>query len=136
MNEKIRKRQNQAKDLVIEQLKKIPIVQIACEKSGVSRATFYCWSLDDESFKEKSQKALNEGKTLINDMAESQLISSVKDKNFQAIAYWLKHNHPDYSNKIELSGKISTETEKLTPEQEELVKLSLQNAGLIQKEEI
>lgn len=136
MNNKIQKRQNQAKELVIEQLKKIPIIQIACEKSGVSRATFYRWSQDDESFKEKSQKALNEGKTLINDMAESQLISSVKDKNFQAIAYWLKHNHPDYSNKIELSGKISTETEKLTPEQEELVKLALQNAGLIQKEEI
>ena len=67
-------------------------------------------------------------------MAESQLISLVKDKNFPAISYWLKHNHPDYSNRLELSGKISTQSEKLTPEQEEIVKIALQNAGLIKEE--
>lgn len=122
------------KQLLIEQLRKIPIVLVACEKMGVSRATFYRWFREDEKFKELAQEALGEGKNLINDMAESQLISSIKDKNFQDIAYWLKHNHPNYSNKLELSGKISTQSEKLTPEQEEIVKLALQNAGLIGEE--
>ena len=125
---------DKSKQLLIEQLRKTPIVLVACEKMGVSRATFYRWFKEDEKFKESAQEALGEGKNLINDMAESQLISSIKDKNFQAIAYWLKHNHPNYSNKLELSGKISTQSEKLTPEQEEIVKLALQNAGLIGEE--
>jgi len=126
---------DKGKQLLIEQLRKTPIVLVACEKMGVSRATFYRWFKEDEKFKESAQEALGEGKNLINDMAESQLISSIKDKNFQAIAYWLKHNHPNYSNKVELSGKISTQSEKLTPEQEEIVKIALQNAGLIKEED-
>lgn len=124
-----------SKELLIEQLRKTPIVLVACEKMGVSRATFYRWFKEDEKFKESAQEALGEGKNLINDMAESQLISSIKDKNFQAIAYWLKHNHPNYSNRLELSGKISTQSEKLTPEQEEIVKIALQNAGLIKEDD-
>lgn len=135
MNNKIQTRQIKDKQLLIEQFKKIPIIQIACEKSGVSRATFYRWCQEDKEFDELAHLALTDGKALINDMAESQLISSVKDKNFQAIAYWLKHNHPGYGNKVELSGKITTQNENLTPEQEELVKKALQNAGLIGKEE-
>lgn len=125
---------DKSKQLLIEQLRKTPIVLVACEKMCISRATFYRWFKEDEKFKESAQEALGEGKNLINDMAESQLISSIKDKNFQAIAYWLKHNHPNYSNKLELSGKISTQSEKLTPEQEEIVKIALQNAGLIKEE--
>lgn len=123
-----------SKQLLIEQLRKTPIVLVACEKMGFSRATFYRWFKEDEKFKESAQEALGDGKNLINDMAESQLISSIKDKNFQAIAYWLKHNHPNYSNRLELSGRISTQSEKLTPEQEEIVKTALQNAGLIKEE--
>ncbi len=126
---------DKSKQLLIEQLRKTPIILVACEKMGVSRATFYRWYKDDEKFMEEAKEALGEGKSLINDMAESQLISSIKDKNFQAIAYWLKHNHPNYSNKLELSGKISTQSEKLTPEQEEIVKIALQNAGLIKEED-
>ncbi len=122
------------KQLLIEQLRKTPIVLVACEKTGISRATFYRWFKEDEKFKELAQEALDEGKKLVNDVAESQLISLVKDKNFPAISYWLKHNHPNYSNRLELSGKISTQSEKLTPEQEEIVKMALQNAGLIEEE--
>jgi len=122
------------KQLLIEQLRKTPIVLVACEKTGISRATFYRWFKEDEKFKELAQEALDEGKKLVNDVAESQLISLVKDKNFPAISYWLKHNHPNYSNRLELSGKISTQSEKLTPEQEEIVKIALQNAGLIEEE--
>jgi len=122
------------KQLLIEQLRKTPIVLVACEKTCISRATFYRWFKEDEKFKELAQEALDEGKKLVNDVAESQLISLVKDKNFPAISYWLKHNHPNYSNRLELSGKISTQSEKLTPEQEEIVKIALQNAGLIEEE--
>ena len=125
---------NRNKQLLIEQLRKTPIVLVACEKTGISRATFYRWFKEDEKFKELAQEALDEGKKLVNDVAESQLISLVKDKNFPAVSYWLKHNHPNYNNRLELSGKISTQSEKLTPEQEEIVKIALRNAGLIEEE--
>ena len=40
---KILKRQKKEKLLLIEQLSKYPVVQVACEKTGVSRATYYRW---------------------------------------------------------------------------------------------
>ena len=38
------------KKLVVEQLKKNPIIQFVCERSGVSRATFYRWQKEDADF--------------------------------------------------------------------------------------
>jgi ACT domain-containing protein len=34
---------NKEKDALLEQLKKTPIIQIACEKIGLSRTTYYRW---------------------------------------------------------------------------------------------
>ena len=98
------------------QLKKIPIVQIACERAGTSRATFYRWCQDDGEFAQQAQVALSEGKAMVNDLAESQLISGIKDKSFSAISFWLKHNHPDYRTKVEVSQAVPQET--LTNEQQ------------------
>jgi len=39
MDETIAKRQAKKKDALLEQLAKTPIVQIACERTSVSRAT-------------------------------------------------------------------------------------------------
>ena len=120
-------------DLLIH-LKKIPIVQIACERAGTSRATFYRWCQDDGEFAQQAQVALSEGKSMVNDLAESQLISGIKDKSFSAISFWLKHNHPDYGQRLELSGQVSVSNDALSEEQEILVKQALLNAGLIEKE--
>ena len=38
------------KKAIIEQLKKTPIIQVTCEKLGVSRATFYRWKKNDDKF--------------------------------------------------------------------------------------
>lgn len=119
------------KQLLIEQLRKTPIVLVACEKTGISRATFYRWFKEDEKFKELAQEALDEGKKLVNDVAESQLISLVKDKNFPAISYWLKHNHPNYATKVELTAKLKHDDEQLTPEQEALVMKALKLASVL-----
>ena len=125
---------NKNKQLLIDQLKKTPVIQVACEKVGVGRATFYRWKNDDEKFAQDTSQAINDGNGLVNDMAESQLMSAIRDKNLTAIIFWLKNHHPTYGNKLELTGKILTQSELLTPEQEELVKQALQNAGLIKTE--
>src|SRR3989339_853814 len=93
---------------LVEQLKKTPIIQIACEKIGISRATYYRWRIADKSFKAKTDEALVAGSALINDMAESQLISAIRDQNMTAIIFWLKHHHRDYKTKVEISGRLKT----------------------------
>ncbi len=123
-------RKSREKDLLIEQLKKTPIVQVACEKIGVSRATFYRWKNEDEDFAGKADQAITEGGRLINDFAESQLISAIKNGQLSAIVYWLNHHHKTYANKLEISGKIETKSDKLTPEQEQVVRRALELTAL------
>ncbi len=120
-------RQEKTRSLLLEQLKKTPIVQIACEKSGVSRATYYRWRKDDKPFAQAADTALLDGSLLINDMAESQLMQAIKDRNLTAIIFWLKHHHSDYTTTLKI--KHSIDDEVLTPEQEKLVRKALQLAG-------
>lgn len=126
----IEKRKEKEKNIVLEQLKKTPIVQIACEKSGIGRATYYRWRKEDKDFSKKADTALEEGSLLINDMAESQLMSAIRDRNMTAIIFWLKHHHSRYTTRVELTAHLKRQDEELTPEQEELVSKALQLASL------
>ena len=123
------------KQAVIEQLRKSPIVQVTCEKTGVGRATYYRWRKDDPEFAEACDQALSEGSALINDMAESQLLSAIRDKNLTAIIFWLKHHHKTYEARVNVQGTIKHQAEALTEEQSELVERALQLAGLIENKE-
>lgn len=114
-------RQKREKELLLEQFKKIPIVQIACEKVGVGRATYYRWRKEDPDFKKASDESLEEGACLINDMAESQLLSAIKDKNLTAIIFWLKHHHAAYTTRVELIGAKKIEDDVLTEEQRKII---------------
>ncbi len=81
------------KERVLEMLRSTPIIEVACKKAGVGRSTYYRWKSEDPEFNTASDDALEDGIALINDMTESQLISLIKDKKFQAVQFWLKHNH-------------------------------------------
>lgn len=129
-SESIVNRQNQNKKAVIEQLRTTPIIEIACKKVGIGRASYYRWKNEDEAFTKEAETALTEGLALINDLAESKLISAIQDQNMTGIIFWLKNRHKDYSTKVELSGKIKTENYTLTPEQEKIVKKALELASI------
>lgn len=132
MTGSIQKRQIKEKGLLLEQLKKTPIVQIACEKVGVSRATYYRWRKEDHEFAFQADSSLHEGSLLINDMAESQLLSAIRDKNLAAIIFWLKNHHPAYTTKVEITAKANhSEEEKLTDEQQKLINKALKMASLM-----
>ncbi|MFA5157890.1 MAG: phBC6A51 family helix-turn-helix protein [Patescibacteria group bacterium] len=109
-------KQKKQKEMFTEQLKKTPIVQIVCERLEIGRTTYYRWKRQDVKFSEECNKAMEEGCALINDIAESQLISAMKDNNLTAVMYWLNHRHNIYKNKLEVTTKISDG--KLSPEQE------------------
>lgn len=123
-------RQQTQKEILLEQLKKTPIVQVVCEKVGIGRTTYYRWHKDDKEFAEKADAALSEGASLINDMAESQLVSAIKDKNLTAIIFWLKHHHKAYATKVEVTANLKQPVDELSLEQKELVDQALKLAGL------
>lgn len=115
-----------SKQSVLEQLKKTPIIQVTCEKFGIARATFYRWKKKDTNFSDAVDTALTEGAQLINDMAESQLITAIKNSNLTAIIFWLKNHHKNYSPKLEVTTKNGELP--LTDEQREMIKKSLNMA--------
>lgn len=123
-------RQAGAKTTLVEQLRKTPIVQIACERSGVSRATYYRWRKDDADFATVADEAIVEGSSLVNDMAESQLLSAIKDKNMTAIIFWLKHHHRAYATRMQIDATHHLLDEKLTPEQQVVVEQALRLSGM------
>lgn len=89
-------RQGEAKAKVLEHLRKVPIVEVACMRSGVGRTTYYRWLKEDRDFKKQAKQAVADGELLINDMSESQLVTLIKDKDFRAVRYWLDRHHPKY----------------------------------------
>lgn len=114
---------------LLEHLGKLPIVQIACEKAGISRATYYRWRKEDADFAKTADEALQDGVSLVSDMAESQLLTQIRDGNLGAVMYWLKHRNQNYNNKLEVTARIKQDNEALTPEQEAAITEALKMAS-------
>lgn len=125
----VKSRIKKDKKLLLAQLSKTPIVQLACEKTGISRATYYRWKSKDKSFSKKAEEAIREGSLLVNDMAESQLLSSIADKNMTAIIFWLKHHHPSYKTRVEIKHAIEKPEINLTKKQKEVIREALKITG-------
>ena len=127
-NGTVEERKEKDKQLLLDALKEMPIIQVACKRAGISRATYYRWQQEDRDFKRKSLDALDDGIEFINDMSESQLITLIKEKKMPAIAMWLKNNHKRYGSKGREYIPIAS-TEDLTPEEEKLVSDALRMAS-------
>lgn len=136
MDNTIIKRQSKHKEHILEQLKKTPVVQIACEKVGISRASYYRWRKEDPEFTKQSDQALLDGSLLVNDIAESQLMSAIKDKNMTAIIFWLKHHHPAYATRVEVTTTNNNREIHLTDDQKELLNKALEMVALAPAKEI
>ena len=145
-------------ELFLEQLRKIPIVQVACEKVDVSRNTVYrelsefvsfklphgglalwlevCPAIDmnkllkDAEFAKAMDEALVDGEAVVNDMSESQLLSKIKNGEWPPIAFWLRKRHPKFKDRLEIIGTLQGPQEELTPEEEAVVKEALRLASL------
>lgn len=119
------------KQLVIEQLAKTPIIQVVAEKVGIHRSTIYRWKASDPEFSEAIEEAIDQSVSLVNDLAESQLISAIRDKNITAIIYWLKHHHKAYETRVRVTGSLKHSVDKLDDAQNDLVMKALTKAGLL-----
>ena len=121
-------KKNKFQDQFLIELAKVPIVQVACEKTDLSRNTVYRWRREDTSFAKKMDQALLDGVALVNDMSESQLLTLIKEKNFPAVRFWLNKRHPAYKDKIEVTTK--EDIEALTPSQAKIVRQALKLASI------
>lgn len=133
MNETIQKRQITKRTALLQELLKTPVVQVACQKIGIARATYYRWRKENPAFSQEADTALEEGSAFINDIAESQLLSAIKDQNMTAIIFWLKHHHKTYTTRVEISA-ANSQINALKPDQEKLVRKALELASLLPEE--
>ena len=95
------KKTKQMEEMLLEHFRKTPIVEAVCQKAGISRMTLSRWKRDDTEFSKKVDAALLEGRLLVNDLAENQLIAAIQERNMTAIALWLRHNHRAYRERID-----------------------------------
>lgn len=134
-------KKDKLKDAVVKELKEMPIIQVVCKRTGISRATYYRWRTEDEDFLQQSNEAANEGREFICDMSESQIIKSIREGKLPACALWLKHNSPRYGADVASRTPTSPMVE-LTPEEEKLLSKALglslkkQQTKLCQKKSI
>jgi hypothetical protein len=91
-------RQDHYKQKVITHLRQMPIVQVACQRAGISRATYYRWFKEDEQFAADCVEALSNGVSLINDLAESKLIQGINEGKPVFVMGWLNNHHRSYGN--------------------------------------
>jgi len=127
------KRKEDDKRAVLEQLSKLPIIQVACQKAGVSRATYYRWRNEDKKFVVDADEAIAEGVLMINDLSESQLITAIRNNNFSAVRFWLMNRHKAYTAKIEVMERSTSVNQELTDEQKKIVEQALRLASLSNK---
>jgi hypothetical protein len=124
-------KKNKFQDQFLIELAKIPIVQVACEKTDLSRNTVYRWRKEDKEFEKKMDQALADGVALVNDMSESQLLTLIKEKNFPAVRFWLNKRHPAYKDKVEVVNKH--ELPELTETQKETIRQALELSNITTK---
>ena len=122
------------KQIFIEELKRFPNFEKACAKIGIVRSTGYRWRERDPEFNKAIDDAKNQGVDFINDMAEAQLISAIRDKNLRAIIFWLRSHSHAYATKIDINGRLNVIDETLTEDQQKLIEKALSLSGLINKE--
>ncbi len=107
--ETIKVRQNKLKQALLEQLRRLPLREAAYDKVGITRMTVSRWRKASQKFADEMDAAISEGYEFICGMAESQLISLMRQGKFEAVRYILQNHSPRYRDKLELSGTVGTQ---------------------------
>jgi hypothetical protein len=91
---------------LLEELESTGIIEISCEKSGISRNTFYRWQKEDRQFLERVSESMFLGTGRVSDIAVSNILAGIKAKDMKATIFWLTHRHPEfkrpYSNGLDV----------------------------------
>lgn len=92
-------RQKAVKEKVLAELEKMPIIEVAVKKAGISSSTYYRWLKEDSVFARAASHAYDCGVQYINDIAESKVITGVFNGDKTMVIFWLKNRHKKYTDK-------------------------------------
>jgi len=114
------------KPKLLAELRKMPVVQVACQRANIPRSTYYRWLEADSIFAEDAKQALNFSTGIVNDMAVSKAIEGIKDGIPIYVIYWLNNRHSDF-NQL----KASRNPNELARLEEEMRQLLNEQRGKI-----
>ena len=89
-------KKDRTKAAIAKRLSEVRIVEIACKSVGISRATYYRWLKEDNNFAWDCEDAIRMGTETICDLAESQIVSKIRNGDFKASTYFLEKHHKEY----------------------------------------
>jgi hypothetical protein len=92
------------KERFLEALRENHIVLAVCRKTGISKSAYYRLRQSDPRFAKAADAAMAEGIDLVNDAAESNVVTGVKNQDDDMTRFWLKHRHPAYAERLMLAG--------------------------------
>lgn len=107
---KVVKRITEQKLQIIEVLLKMPVIQVAVKRVGISRATYYRWCEEDREFDRVASEAIREGSMVINELAQSKIIEQMSTGNMAAAIFWLKSRDPKFSDRRTIINEFKVQS--------------------------
>ena len=111
-----KKERNLKKETLLAALENsLGIVSTACNRSGISRSSFYKWYKEDEEFRKKVDEIDN----LKLDFVESKLFKNIENEKEKSIIFYLQH-------KGHKRGYIQKQNINLTSNEEDIKKIEIE----------
>ena len=111
-----KKERNLKKETLLEALENgLGIVSTACNRTGISRSSFYKWYKEDEEFRKKVDEIDN----VKLDYVESKLFKNIENEKEKSIIFYLQH-------KGHKRGYIQKQNINLTSNEEDIKKIEIE----------
>lgn len=112
-------KKKRVRDKFLEELRRVPIISLACQNCGVSRNTVYRWRNEDPIFLKSMDSALIEGEGSVHDLAESKLVGLINKSNLQAIRFWLTSRNSKYKTPSRMAVRAEVIEEEIQMREQE-----------------
>jgi ACT domain-containing protein len=104
------------KDTLLQALENsLGIVSTACNRTGISRSSYYKWYKEDEEFRQKVDEIDN----VKLDFVESKLFKNIENEKEKSIIFYLQH-------KGHKRGYIQRQNINLTSNEEDIKKIEIE----------
>ena len=111
-----KKERNLKKETLLEALENgLGIVSTACNRTGISRSSFYKWYKEDEGFRKKVDEIDN----VKLDYVETKLFKNIENEKEKSIIFYLQH-------KGHKRGYIQRQNINLTSNEEDIKKIEIE----------
>ena len=111
-----KKEHNLKKDALLQALENsLGIVSTACNRSGISRSSFYKWYKEDEEFRKKVDEIDN----VKLDYVETKLFKNIENEKEKSIIFYLQH-------KGHKRGYVQKQNINLTSNEEDIKKIEIE----------